>query len=390
MPPHYTPDGSWFWTGTRWIPAEQVEATYRPSEPDPASAAGPLNPSPARRRVRRQPWLAAAVTILLLASVTVGVAVLRSEGRRGGTPQTLAVPPAESIFSLPFTDDIDSAALEGTLTRGGATDTVAGVLDFAPGHALHVTLSRGTTEVGEFLDCAGIGYQLQEPGGPWVATPQISLIDRALGWAGGPPPAGLRVAGWEAEAGETAWHLESSTGASWWIGARTGRPLRFSYRSSQWKLALTFDGFNGQPALTVPPPGNVSTQAVQGAPGAVVIAPGLAVDLEAIDTTPPGLPSPPAGYRYTALFLSYQNNAQEPIRFDNAFTLTDAYGAVYQEAGGLHLAPALPWGKSLDPAQAVSGWDVFVVARGTYDLTLQLGPPPDQQNDDFLVTIPLS
>jgi hypothetical protein len=300
------------------------------------------------------------------------------------------VPPAESIFSLPFTDDVDSTALQGTLTRGGVTDTVVGVLDFAPGRALQVTLYRGTNEVGEFLDCAGIGYQLQQPGGPWVATPQISFIDRALGWAGGPPPPGLRVAGWEAEAGETAWHLESSSGASWWIGARTGRPLRFSYRSSQGKLDLTFGGFNGQPALTVPPPGNVSTQAVQGAPGAVVIAPGLAVEIEAIDTAPAGLTSPPAGYQYKALFLSYQNNAPVPIRFDNAFTLTDAYGAVYQEVSGVQMTPALPRDQSLDPAQAVSGWDLFLVMRGTYDLTLQLGPPPDQQNDDFLVSIPLS
>lgn len=137
------------------------------------------------------------------------------------------MPPAESIFDLPFTDDVDSAAVQGTLTRGGVTETVAGVVDFAPGRALQVTLTKGSTEVGEFLDCAGIGYQRRQPGGTWMASPQVSLIDRVLGWAGGPPPTGLRVAGWEATAGETAWHLESSAGASWWIGARTGHPLRF-------------------------------------------------------------------------------------------------------------------------------------------------------------------
>lgn len=299
------------------------------------------------------------------------------------------MPSAQSIFALPFTDEVDSAAMQGTLTHAGVTETVAGVLDFAPGHALQVTLYQGSAEVGEYLDCAGIGYHLQA-GGAWVATPQPSLIDRALGWAGGPPPPGLRVAGWESEASETAWHLESSSGAQWWIGARTGHPLRFSERTSRWKLALTFSGFNDQPALTVPPPGSVSTQAVQGTLGAVVTAPGLAVEIEAVDPDPQGLPSPPAGYQYKALFLSYQNNAPEPIRFVNAFTLTDAYGAVYQKAPGVQLAPALPLTQTLDPAQAISGWDVFTVARGTYDLTLQLGPPPGRRNVDFLVTIPLS
>ncbi len=384
MHPHYTPDGSWFWTGTRWIPADQVQCS--PDVPArPPGAASSVQPGP-----RWQPWLAAALTALLVASVTVAVVAFRSGGRGGRAPEALAVPPAQSIFSLPFTDDVDSAAIQGTLTRGGVTETVAGVLDFAPGRALQVTLFRGTTVAGEFLDCAGIGYQLQEPLGPWVATPQVSLIDLALGWAGGPPPPGLRVAGWEAAAGETAWHLASSSGGQWWIGARTGHPLRFLYRSPQWTLALTFSGFDHQLALTVPPPGSVSTQSVQGAPGTVVTAPGLTVEIDTVDPAPPGLPSPPTGYRYTALLVSYQNDGTEPIKFENDFTLTDAYGADYQEAIGVHIAPALPEEQTLGPAQAVSGWDVFVVARGTYDLTLQVGPPPDQQNVDYLVTIPLS
>lgn len=383
VPPHYTPDGSRFWTGTRWIPADQVQSPAPEPEPAPSPSA------PARSRWR--PWLAAAVAALLFASVSAGLAGTRP-GRRGGAPpQRVAVPPAESILNLPFTDEVGSAAVQGTLIRDGVTDTVTGVLDFAPGRALHVTLYSGATDVGEFLDCAGIGYQLQEPGGLWVATPQVSRIDGALGWAGGPPPPGLRVAGWGAATGETAWHLASSSGAQWWIGARTGHPLRFSYRSPGWKLALTFDAFNLQPALTVPPPSSISTQAVQGAPGAVVTAPGLAVEIEAVDPAPRGLPAPPTGYLYKALFLSYQNNGSEPIGFDNnSFTLTDAYGAVYQEAPGVQMAPALPRHESLQPGQAASGWDVFAVARASYELTLRVGSPPGRQNVDFLVTIPLS
>lgn len=384
VPPHYTPDGSWFWTGGRWIPSDQLQSAAPPPEPAPQAPASPPRP-------RWRPWLAAALAALLFGCVSVGLLVARP-GRPGGgaPPRTLAVPPAESIFDLPFTDDIDSAAVQGTLTQQGVTETVTGVLDFAPGRALHVTLYRGATEMDQFLDCAGIGYRLQEPGGSWVASPQVSLIDRALGWAGGPPPPGLRVAGWEAATGETAWHLQSSSGGQWWIGARTGHPLRFSYGGSRWKLALTFDGFNDQPELTVPPPGSVSTQAVQGAPGAVVTAPGLAVEIQAVNLAPRGLPSPPTGYQYKALLLSYQNNSSEPIPFDNTFTLTDAFGAVYQEAQGAQVAPALPRNQELGPGQSVSGWDLFAVARGTYDLTLQVGPPPGSQSVDFLVTIPLS
>ena len=118
-------------------------------------------------------------------------------------------------------------------------------------------------------------------------------------------------------------------------------------------------------------------------------APGLAVEIEAVDPDPRGLPSPPAGYQYKALFLSYQNDSPQPISFNNAFTLTDAYGAAYPEAPAVQMPPALPGDQSLSSGEAVSGWDLFLVARGTYDLTLRVGPPPNQHND-FPVTIPLS
>lgn len=381
MPPHYSPDGTWFWTGTRWIPADQVQ------NPPPAPIA--TEPAPRRPAWRRRHSVAAALVAVLVVSVSLGIVTMRP-GRGGKpAPQTLAVPPAQTIFSLPFTDGLDSAEFEGTLTHARVTETVIGVLDFAPGRALHAALYEGRTAVGEILDCAGVDYQLQEPGGPWVATPQVSDIDSALGWAGVPPP-GLRVAGWQVVGGETAWDLKSSSGAEWWIGARTGHPLRFKYRSSGWNLALRFDGFNNDSPITVPPRVDVSTAALQGSPGAVVAGPGLAVKIDAVDLAPRGLPAPPAGYLYKALYLSYWNRAPAPTRLDNPFTLTDAYGAVYPEASGVQVAPALPRHQTLAPGQAVSGWDVFLVARQAWALTLQVGPPPGRQNADFLITIPLS
>lgn len=383
MAPHYTPDGSWFWDGTRWIPAGELLSP-------PPAAPTPVSVTPGGAGWGWKHWVAAAVAALLVASVTVGLVALRP-GRRGvQAPQTLAVPPAESIFALPFTDAVDSAAFQGTMTHDGVTDSVAGLLDFSPGRALQVTLFRGGVETGQFLDCAGVQYQLQDLGGNWIATPQVSLIDSALGWAGGPPPPGLRVAGWEEIAGQTAWQLHSSSGATWWIGAPTGHPLRFTFRSSRMKLALTFDQFDMQPAITVPPPSSVSTAAVQGIPGAVVSAPGLAVEINAVDPAPRGLPAPPAGYAYKALDLSYQNDEAGPARFDNPITLTDAYGAEYQEAAGVEMAPTLPRHQILAAGETVSGWDVFLVAQGTWDLTLLVGPPPAHQSFDFLVSIPLS
>ena len=386
MHPHYTPDGSWYWTGTRWIPTAELlsPTSSQTSGPDtgPTAHAAP--------RLRWKPWLAAALAALLVATVSVGVATYRP-GRRGApAPAPLSVPPAPAIFALPFTDNVESAAFQGTLTHGGETDLVAGVLDFTPGRALQATLYRGGAEVGEFLDCVGIQYQLQEPGGSWVATPQVSPIDSALGWAGGPPPTGLRVAGWQEVAGQMAWRLESSSGAEWWIGAPTGHPLRFTYRGSQWKLTLTFDQFDNQLPVTAPPPSSVSTVAVEGVPGAVVSAPGLAVQIDALDLAPRGLPSPPPGYQYKALDLSYQNQGSSPVTFDNPFTLTDAYAAEYQEASGVQMTPALPRHQILAAGQTVTGWDVFVVTRGTWDLTLLVGPPQGQRNADYLVTIPLS
>lgn len=390
MPPHYTPDGSWFWTGTRWIPTADVLGTPPASGPSPEPAPSP-SPSPQDGPGHWKRWLAAALSALLVALASAGVgAAIRAGRHENPAPQTLSVPPAADVFALPFTDNVDSASFHGTMTRDGETDTVAGVLDFAPGRALQVTLFRGGAEIGEFLDCAGVQYQLQEPGGSWVATPQVSVIDSALGWAGGPPPPGLRVAGWQEVAGQTAWQLTSSSGAQWWIGAPTGHPLRFSYRDSRSKLDLTFDQFDNQPLITVPPQGSVSTVAVQGVPGSVVTAPGLAVEIDAVNPTPRGLPAPPAGYQYKGLLLTYQNDAAAPAKFDNPFALTDAFGAEYQAATGVQLTPVLPRYQLLAPGQAVSGWVLFPVVRGTWDLTLLVGPPPGQRNADYLVTIPLS
>jgi hypothetical protein len=377
-PPRYTPDGRWFWNRTQWIPAADVlrprPAPVRPPAPDPA------------RRHRRPwwPWLAAALALVLVAAVTVGVVARRP------VVHPAALPAAERVFDLPFADHVSSAGMRGTLTIQGSVLTVSGAVDFTPDRALHATLNLGGAYLGEFLDSNGIDYQTQEPAGPWDEGTPVSFIDGALGWAGGPPPSGLRDVGEQVVGGERAWHLRSAAGANWWIGAANGDPLAFDFRSAQWALKLTFDGFGVQAAIMAPPQSNVSTLPVEGIPRTLVAAPEMSLEVTAVEPAPPVLESPPAGYRYEALDLSYRNQGPEPVTFDNAFTLTDEHGAQYGQIEDVEIAPTLPRNRLLQPGQQVAGWDVFVVSRGDHHLTLRAGPQADGEDLDFLVSIPLS
>lgn len=319
-----------------------------------------------------------------MAAVTGGVLA------RGPFGHPAQSPPATRIFALPFAHHVASAGVRGTLTTLGAIEEVSGTLDFTPDRALHVVVYVGGAYVGEYLDIGGIDYQTEEPGGPWDAGTPVSPIDGALGWAGGPPPPGLRVVGQEQVAGEPAWHLVSLSGAGWWIGVRTGHPLRFVYRNQQWALDLTFRGFGGQPALMAPPQSNVSTMPIRGAVGAIVAAPEMSIEVNAIQPTPPMLGAPPSGYRYVALELSYQNAGPEPVTFDNVFTVTGDHGAQYEQSQTVQMAPILPHNLLLQPGQQVSGWDVFVISRDASNLMLRVGPQTDEQSVDFLLSIPLS
>jgi len=377
-PPRYTPDGTWYWTGDRWIPAAEV---LRPL-PGPARAAPPAVEQRGLSG-RWRPWLSGALAVVLVAAVTVGVLARRP------ALHSAPAPPAGRLFDLPFAHQVSSAGLRGTVTTEGIVETVTGVIDLTPARALHVVLHVGGAYLGEYLDSGGIGYQTQEAGGPWVAGTPVSFIDEALGWTGGPPPSGLRVVGDPVKAGERSWHLESSSGAQWWIGARTGDPLAFFYRNQQWALRLSFAGFGSQPAIMTPPQSNVSTLPVEGALRTAVTAPQMSIEVNAVQQAPPVLGSPPPGYRYEALQLSYQNDGPEPVTFDNSFTLTGEEGAQYQQSDSVDMTPTLPRNLILQRGQEVSGWDVFVVGRDTHDLTLRVGPQTDEENLDFLVSIPL-
>lgn len=376
--PRYTPDGCWFWNGTRWIPAAEV---LRP----PVAPVRPPRPEPVQRGRRQRPPLAAvAVAVALVVVVLVAAVDLMTAFR------TDLVPPAQQVFELPFVHEVPSAGVRGTVTSQGVVETIAGVLDFTPDRALDVSLHVGAAYAGEYLDSDGIDYQTQEPGGPWDEGTPVSFIDRALGWTGGPPPLGLHVAGRQVMSGERAWHLLSSSGAGWWIGARSGHPLAFAYRSHRLALNLTFEGFGMQPAIMIPPQSNISTLPLEGSPGTLVTAPEMSMEVNAVRPAPPALGSPPTGYRYQALDLSYRNQSPRPVTFDNAFTLTGDHGTQYQESDSVRMTPVLPRGLMLQPGQVVSGWDVFVVSRSARELTLRAGPQSDEEDLDFLVSIPLS
>lgn len=372
--PRYTPDGRWFWTGEIWIPAVDVlnqrQAPVAPPPPPPKPA-GP------RWRV----LISAALVVLLAAGVTVGLLV----DRPGAHPTS---PSAAHIFNLPFGDHVGSAGMTGTLDNQGVTEVVTGAIEFAPDRGLHATLYVGGAYVGEYLDSGGIDYESEEPGGPWVASAPVSLIDNVLGWAGGPPPAGLRVLGRQTVAGEPAWHLKAASGAEWWIGAATGHPLRFSYENG-WAITLTFRDFGLQQQITAPPRSNISTLPIPGTLRTMINAPEMSMEVDSVESAPRGLGPPPQGYRFEALHVAYENDGPDPITFGNDFTLTGAHGVQYEQSADVQLSPVLPRGQVMTPGQAVSGWDVFVVAVHARDLTLRVGPQTGEEDVDFLVSIPL-
>lgn len=377
-PPQYSPAGDWFWTGATWIPGADVLDRARAPIPAPPAAAA------SRARPRWWVWTPAVVAVVVILAATTAGFLARPGSPAGPTPA------ADRIFALPFADHVGAAGVHGTLASQGVVEEVHGVVHLTPDRALHVILSVGGAYVGEYLDIGGIDYQTQEPGGPWDVGTPVSLIDGALGWAGGPPPPGLRVIGRERVAGEMAWHLESGSGAGWWIGAGSGHPLRFADRNQQWALDLTFSRFGGQPPVMAPPQSNVSTLPLQGAVGSIVSAPEMSIEVNAIEPAPPVLSAPPPGFRYQAIDLSYENDGPEAVTFDNAFTLTGTHGAQYDQSETVQMAPILPHDVVLQPGQLVSGWDVFVVSRDARDLTLRVGPQADEQNVDFLLSIPVS
>ena len=147
MHPQYSSDGSRFWTGSRWIPADQV--LDAPPVPVPVTP-----PATGVSAAWRQPRvLASALATLLVVGV---VAAALSAGaviaRRDRRAAPLSVPRAATILGLPITDGVRSAALYGTLTRGGVTESVAGTIDFAPARALALTLTAGGAQMAETLD----------------------------------------------------------------------------------------------------------------------------------------------------------------------------------------------------------------------------------------------
>lgn len=374
--PRYTPDGRWFWTGVRWVPAADV---LNPAPPQPPPAPPPAPPSRPWRV-----WIAASLAVLLAVGATAGL-VATTRPHPGP-----AHPPASRIFDLPFTDRVGSAGIFGTLTLPGVVESITGAVDFTPDRALHATMYVGGAYIGEVLDSGGIGYETVEPGGPWTAETAVSLVDSALGWTGGPPPAGLHVSGRQTNGADPVWRLASRSGAQWWIDGKTGRPLRFADNTQEFRLRLGFREFGIQPAIMAPPPSNVSTLPVPGELGKVVAAPRMSLEVTAVKQAPRGLGPPPPGYRYEALRIRYENDGSEPVAFENAITLTGDHGAQYRQPSGVRLRPALPDGRLMQPGSATTGWDVFVVADHAQHLLLRAGPQTSDQDVDFLVSIPVS
>ncbi|MGH7910127.1 MAG: DUF4352 domain-containing protein [Candidatus Dormibacteraceae bacterium] len=378
--PRYTPDGRWFWTGAAWVPGREV---LRGGSPPPPPSPPIATPRPRGPVATRQVLVAVILALVLLAARAAPALLTRSPGVEE------VAPVADTVFAMPFTDRVRSADLQGWLIDGSGTITLQGEIDFTPERALHVTRSLGGAYVGECLDAGGVDYQTQQRGGPWQAVTPVSPVDQYLGWAGGPPPPHLRVLGRETVDGQAAWHLRSRSGGDWWIAAATGRPLRYAYRSRQLEMALTFGHFGDASAIATPPASNVTTAPIGGALGTIIVAPEASLGVLAVQVSPAGSGPPPRGVRYQAVYVRYENDDPDPITFENAFTLTATDGSQYTQTGTVEVSPVLPRTRVLQPGERVSGWDVFVVARGAAPLTLRAGPPLDEQKVDFLVSVPL-
>ena len=80
IPPQYSPDGTWFWTGTGWIPASSVLG--HTLQPPPQFAPSPTPAAP-RPRPRSRRWQAVA-GVIGVAALVVAATVAPRPARSGG------------------------------------------------------------------------------------------------------------------------------------------------------------------------------------------------------------------------------------------------------------------------------------------------------------------
>lgn len=379
--PRYSPDGRWYWTGSRWIPAESVFGPDPEAPaPAPAPAAEPPGPPPRWRRRLSRAAAGAGALIAVILVTTIGV----STAWRGGA--TLPSPPARQIFDAPFTSGLKDARVR-VHTDDGLTSE--GVMLFTPDRGLHLKVSADRYPIQETIDLHGISYERQPATDTrWKVQDSPSATFHDTGWDDRDPPGGLQVNGLDRVGADLAWHLTAEDGYEWWIRVRDGYPLRVVRHTEGATTTYVFDRFNSGGRIQVPSDDQVSTSLAHGRVGDVLQVPSVQAQVSQVNPRFQSSTPPRPGNRYVVAYLIVTNTGSEPVEFDGLLNATDETG--FQYPNDSYLAPDPPLGADeVLPGQSLQGWLSYEVPNGARELTLRIPPPAEQTDGDYLFSISL-
>ncbi|MBO0707972.1 MAG: hypothetical protein J2P44_06365 [Candidatus Dormibacteraeota bacterium] len=396
-PKQYSPDGRWYWDGTRWLPVPPLASpgrldgmgtrSWAPPPAAMAEVAPPLQVEapPAPHRPRRRSSLVgvaiAAVALIVLGSVG-SVAVIAIRGRLPTVPGS--APSAQAIFEMPYTDGVRSARFRVSGHAAGSTWTGSGVIEFAPEHAFSQTLRDPATGTvfEQDVETGGVAYSAQA-GSRYRATDYEVNDFGFIGWDGRPAPRQLEVTGQTRLEGQQAWVLkEAGTSDKWVVAEHTGDPLEAVVSGYD---TYTFSDWNRAPAIRAPAASEISSGLYSGSGSAPAVAPAATVRVlkARVDSNGGG---DPTGFRTVALDISYKNTASSASNFDNDPSLVSSDG-VFGDTTSTALSPPLQAAR-VARGQTVTGWDAFVVPRQATRFHFLFGEQLDQEADlDYLISI---
>lgn len=397
-PKQYSPDGRWYWDGTRWLPVPPLADPgqgdgmgARPWAPPRAPMAGlppplavetPLGPHSAPRR---RPSLL-GVSVVLVALIVLGSVASVAVATRGRPPSVPGTTPtAQSIFEMPYTEGVRSARFRVSGHAAGSTWTGSGVIEFSPQHAFSQTLSDSSTGTvfEQDVEAGGVGYSAQA-GSRYRATDAEVNDFGFIGWDGRPAPRQLEVTGQTRFDGQQAWVLkEAGTPDEWVVAEHTGDPLEAVVSGYD---TYTFSDWNRAPEIRAPAASEISSGLYSGSGTAPAVAPAATVRVlkARVDASIGG--GTPTGFRAVALDISYKNTAASASNFDNVPSLVSSDG-VFGNTADTALSPPLQAAR-VDRGQTVTGWDAFVVPRQATRFHLLFGEQLDQEAIlDYLISI---
>lgn len=416
VPYQYSPDGRWYWDGTRWIPVRAGQPplpsettqpggmgnpAWAPPPPVPPPAAAPEQlpqpppPQPATPVTsprgatagRNRPYLV-GVAIALVALLVLGGAgsgaLIAIRNHQTAVPSS--APSAQSIFEMPFTKGIRSARFREVEHAGATTFNGSGVIEFAPDHAFSESLSTKYGAFEQDLEVGGVSYQAIT-GNKYRAGDTELTHFQDLGWDGNPLFDSLDVVSQTTVAGQQAWVLKQEHSSNRWIiGEQTGDPLEAILNGSD---TYTFSDWGKAPAIKAPAAGAVSTGRFPGSGSGPVVAPAATVAVVGAQVDAVAGRDDPPGFQNVALEISYENTAASASDFDNVISLVSSNG-VFAGSTYTTLTPAFQSGTGVSPGQTVTAWDGFMVPKQATGFHLLFGEQADQsQTIDYLISIPV-